>query len=810
MKKLYMIGNAHLDPVWLWQWNEGAYENKATFLSALDRLDEFEDFVFTSSSAQLYEWLEASDPEIIKRIKHWVEVGRWVLCGGWWIQPDCNLPSGESFARQALIAQNYFLDTFGVSASVGYCVDSFGHNGMLPQILCESAMDSYVFMRPEPHEKEIPENTFIWESPDGSQVTVFRIPIAYNSFENTQEHVKKVALLLDEQHADKMMCFYGVGNHGGGPTIKNIKTIRQLKEELICDVSFSSPNEYFADIRKQDFELPIVKGDLQHHAIGCYSVHSEIKRLNRKAENALIRSEKVSTLADILKCRESLNNFKEAWKQVLFNQFHDILAGSSILDAYEDARNDLGRALSIAKQQEIPSLMSITGKMRTLHTGTEFPVVVFNPHSWVVKDFIEVEIQQNFHNDHYAVVDDHGNPVPRQYIQSRGKTPGITALLFPVTLPPCGFATYGINKLPPSAMYDACDKEDSSIALENEHFCVRFNRLSGAITQLIDKELEIEYFHGEGAIATVYDDDSDTWSHNVKAFDTLLEHFVCRKIEKIEEGPVRDCIRVYSTYNRSSLIQRFTLYKNEKILRVTADLHWHEQFKCLKINFPLAIEDGKVTYEIPFGNIVKSPDGHEEAMQRWFDLSGRHAGHSGRIGMTIINDCKYSASVKDNMMSMTILRSPVAAHHYPYSLQDSEIFDYPFIDQGPQSFSYTMYPHSDSCSTSEATRLASVLNEPPLMVRETYHDGTLDSSFSCFSIDSDHVVLSALKIADRRDQIVIRCYETCGIAETIHMRIPPTGKKISLAINPYEIKTIGFDIAAGTYQELNFCEWEKE
>lgn len=169
---LHMIGNAHLNPVWLWQWPDGLQEAKATFRAALDRRNETEDFVFTSSSAALYEWVEENEPGLFAEIRQRVAEGRWRIAGGWWIQPDGNLPSGESFVRQGLYGQRYFKEKLGVTATVGYNVDSFGHSGMLPQFLAKSGMDSYVFMRPEPHEKELPGRLFWWEADDGSRVDV--------------------------------------------------------------------------------------------------------------------------------------------------------------------------------------------------------------------------------------------------------------------------------------------------------------------------------------------------------------------------------------------------------------------------------------------------------------------------------------------------------------------------------------------------------------------------------------------------------------------------------------------------------------
>src|SRR6185369_2630009 len=219
---LHMIGNAHIDPVWLWQWQEGFHEVRATFRSALDRMNEYDDFIFISSSAAYYQWVEQSDPAMFAEIRQRVAQERWQIVGGWWIQPDCNIPCGESFVRQALYGQRYFKAKFGVTAKVGYNVDSFGHHGMLPQILKKSGMDYYVFMRPQPHEKGLPGRLFWWESDDGSRVLTFRIPFEYTSTgKDLEQYIRRAAGEL-KAPLNTLMSFYGVGNHGGGPTIENI------------------------------------------------------------------------------------------------------------------------------------------------------------------------------------------------------------------------------------------------------------------------------------------------------------------------------------------------------------------------------------------------------------------------------------------------------------------------------------------------------------------------------------------------------------------------------------------------------------
>ena len=218
MAKLYLIGNAHLDPIWLWRWQEGFSEILATYRSALDRMKEFPNFKFTSACAVYYQWIEKVDPEMFQEIQERVKEGRWNIAGGWFLQPDCNIPSGESFARHGLISQRYFQEKFGIIAKVGYNVDSFGHNASLPQILKKSGMEGYVFMRPMPEEQGRDETVFLWQSPDGTEITAYRIPYFYNIDTTRMEVFDWIREKADQQDMD-MMAFYGVGNHGGGPTI---------------------------------------------------------------------------------------------------------------------------------------------------------------------------------------------------------------------------------------------------------------------------------------------------------------------------------------------------------------------------------------------------------------------------------------------------------------------------------------------------------------------------------------------------------------------------------------------------------------
>ena len=302
---VHMIGQAHLDPVWLWRWTEGRAEALGTSQSAADRLAETPDFHFTRGEAQVYSWIEAENPALFAQIKRLIAEGRWHVVNGMVIQPDMNLPSGESFVRQVLLGKRTMRRHLGVEPTVAYCVDSFGHAGTLPQILRGCGFDAYVFMRPGPHEKELPADVFWWQGPDGSRILAFRITDAYTTWSDDHEQHILAAVAAKPPQLDATMCFFGVGNHGGGPTKAQIENVQALaakyRSETVpaLDIRFSHPDAFFAAICEQAAALPTVAEELQYHAVGCYSVNSSLKRAHRLAENRLLLAERLAVMASM-------------------------------------------------------------------------------------------------------------------------------------------------------------------------------------------------------------------------------------------------------------------------------------------------------------------------------------------------------------------------------------------------------------------------------------------------------------------------------------------------------------------------------
>jgi alpha-mannosidase len=803
MKILHMIGHAHLDPVWLWHWTEGYQETKATFRSALDRMKEYDDFIFTQSSAVNYAWILENEPEMFKEIQERVAEGRWCIVGGWWTEPDCNIPSGESLVRQGLYGQRFFQEHFGTTAKVGFNADSFGHQSTIPQILKKSGMDSYVFMRPMPGEKALPANLFRWKSPDGSTVNAFRILFEYLSWgKEVDTHLERCAQQIKEEG----LVFYGVGNHGGGPTKENIDSIHRLQKSLDqYDIRFSSPNQFFEEVQNKGYELPVYEGDLQHHASGCYSADSAVKRLNRLAENRLMVAEKMAAIAKHT-MNYSTEKLDRAWTNLLFNQFHDTLAGTALETAYDDFRYEVMESMSIASRVENQSVQKMNWAIN-IPQEDMIPIVAWNPNTWEVQAPMEIE--------HYTskfkgakLVDSKGKEVAFQIIHPEAASNGRTRISFVSKLPSLG---YEVFKLYPGQN----DNEDVEVArasddlvMENNWYKLSFCPETGHIKSWFVKDKEVEVFNGPAAVARVMEDLSDTWSHNVIHFDREIGRFSLDSIEKIEDGPVRTVIRVKQRYEDSLLIQDFIMYQAKERIDVRVTLDWHEKRKLLKLSFPINVIFSQANYEAAYGMIGREENGEEEPMQKWFDISGVVPGaDKGFIhGLSILNDGKYSASTKTNRMDFTLTRSPIYAHHDPYV--PKEDWDYRYVDQGEQRFNYSLYYHEGPVQNSRVAREAWEINQKPIMNFETFHEGPLAQRFSFLESDNEQIIVSVFKIAEDGEGYVLRAYESMNKAQSNRIRIPSLDVTIEENFQPGEIKT--FLIKDKSYQEILMTELDKD
>ena len=793
MKKIHLIGNAHLDPVWLWQWQEGFTEIKATFRSALDRMKEFPDFKFTAACSAYYMWIEKSDKKMFNEIVARVKEGRWNIVGGWFIQPDCNVPSGESFARHALISQRYFEEKFGVKANTGYNVDSFGHNGNLPQILKKSGMDNYVFMRPMPHEKSLPAYLFDWESMDGSRVRTYRIPECY-SIDLTRMQVFENIKTLADKH--DMMAFYGVGNHGGGATVELLDEMHRTLDDSFV---YSTVNEYF-DAVKND-EVPVVHDDLQFHAKGCYSAMSEIKANNRLCENKLFEAEGYSALSNTLIGTEyPAEEYKRAWEDVLFNQFHDTMGGCAIKEAYTDARYLHGEAVAIADRNINFALQQISWNIDTMdgkelkpykkwppviawrteeNIGT--PVVIFNPLSYDVETVVTVRDAGKI------VIDENGKKVAIQSVRD-SKTNGDDKYqtAFTAKIPALGYAVYRMYFEVPEENYETA-LSTSDIHMENEFIRVEFDGKTGEISTLYDKKTNKYLLCGTSAVL-MDETECDTWAHDIYDFKKCVAECKNGSTKLIENGPVRAAVRCEQSFENTHIIRDYYLENGDNKLTVKTKINFREKHRMLKFAFDVSCENPTAFNEIPYGYIERATDGGEQPSGAWIAMK------DGNAGVGVATTSKYSFDADKNKLSLTVLRGAIFADHFG---KRDEFCEY--MDQGEHEFTYTIFPFE---SFAGAEKQSQMLNNRPIVIVETFHHGKLGTRYSGISISEENIIITALKKHEDSDAFVLRCYESENKKTSVKIKLFDTEFTADFGAN--EIKT--FIIDGANINETDFLE----
>lgn len=803
---LHCIGNAHIDPVWLWRWNEGLEAIRSTFRSALDRLKEYPEFIFSTSSAAFYQQLKEVEPEMLDEIRERIKEGRWEIVGGWWVEPDANIPSGESLARQALYGQTWFAKHLGVRATVGFNPDTFGHPGSLPGLLRQAGIDSYFFLRPEPREKTLPENVFLWRGIDGSEVLACRITRAYCTwFEGEAEMEEHIRL----NHEARPQCipdytvFYGVGNHGGGPTKKNLDYLTQyIRNRHSPRLKIGSPGGFVKAVEsyiQNGAELPAVEGELQHHARGCYSAHSETKRLNRQTEHLLITAEKFASVRSILGgFGYPLERLTSAWQGLLYNQFHDILAGSSLAEGYLDSRDLFGYSRQIGSEVLHTSIQAIASQIDT--QGEDRALVVFNPLPW--KTVVPVEIEPSGRQ----IATQTGEYLPVQELQPTTTQGHQRRLVFMAELPAMGYRVYRQNDT--EAHPAEANLKVSATELENEFWRLTVNPETGSICGLYDKLNDTEVLAGEGITAEIFRDESDTWSHDIDRYDDYIGRFIRGSLTVEELGPVRATLLLTAQYGKSTLLQRVMLYAGSEIIEIRYSVNWQEQLKGLKILARLNLRNPQATYEIPYGSIVREPNGEEEPGQQWVDLTGKLASERlglDTYGLSILNDSKYSFHCEGSILGITALRSPVYAHHDPEKLNPQK--NYTFMDQGWQDFTLRLVPHTGTWQDADIPRRAMELNCKPLYVNESVHPGRLPSSASFLETTSEKVMITALKRSETDDEWILRAAETTGSRVKADILSDFFGIRIRADFRPFEVKSWRITThPEATFRECNLLE----
>jgi alpha-mannosidase len=816
-----IVGNSHIDMAWLWPWTETVEVVRNTFQSVLDLMREYPDFKFTMSSARTYEWMQEKYPDLFKQIEQRVKEGRWEIIGGMWVEPDLNMPDGESLVRQILVGKRYFQKTFGVDVKIGWNPDSFGYNYQLPQIYKKSGMDYFVTQKLLwAHEFTVfPYKLFWWQSPDGSRLLTY-FPHDYAGGIDAEPLGKDVSIwmpaIYGKQIPDKpeMMHLYGVGDHGGGPTRVMLDHADQLRgpDGVFPKLEFSFASDFFRDLEKKlpTMQVPTWDGELYfaYHR-GVFTTQAETKRRIRRAEELMLNAEKFSSLASLYGRPYPQDGMEESWKNLLFDHFHDIMPGSGIAVNYLDAKRNLENVDRAAKEVTMGSLREIAAHVNTQGEGV--PVMIFNSLSWPRTEVTEVEAQLPAPARQIEVVNASGKPVEAQLLSLDAETHRARFLLL-ANAPPLGYQTYFVRAAASAAPVHSLLKS-SADTLENEFIRLKIDSQTGCMTSLFDKRSGTEALAPAetdtggpktatcGNLLQTFVDKPKQWdAWNIDA-DFEKQHWDLDKADEVkltESGPLRAVIEVKNHFQNSTFVRDIILYAGVARVDVKMQAEWHEKHILLKVAFPLSANSDKATFEIPFGSVERPTTRKTPAEQaqfevpaeRWADIS------DSKHGFSLLNDCKYGYDAKGNVLRLSLLRSP----EWPD----------PHADEGHHEFTYSLYPHGGGWKDALTIRRGYELNYKLILQPTGKHEGALPPEHSFLQAQPDNVIVTALKKAEDDDALVLRFYEWAGKESEVKLQLPPGAGSaaetdlmerpiaglpvqnggVRLRTKPYEIKTI--------------------
>jgi alpha-mannosidase len=824
-----IVGNSHIDMAWLWPWTETVEVVRNTFQSVLDLMREYPDFKFTMSSARTYEWMQEKYPDLFKQIEQRVKQGRWEVIGGMWVEPDLNMPDGESLVRQILVGKRYFQKNFGVDVKIGWNPDSFGYNYQLPQIYRKSGMDYFVTQKLLwAHEFTVfPYKLFWWQAPDGSRLLTY-FPHDYAGGIDAEPLATDVSIWMPAIYGktipDKpeMMHLYGVGDHGGGPTRVMLDHADQLRapDAVFPKLEFSFASDFFRDLDKRlpTMQVPTWDGELYfaYHR-GVFTTQAETKRRIRRAEELVLNAEKFASLASLYGRAYPQDGMEQNWKNLLFDHFHDIMPGSGIAVNYLDAKRNLEGVDRAAKDFTMASLREIAAHVNTLGEGV--PVLIFNSLSWPRTEVTEVEAQLPAPARQIEVVDASGKVAESQLLSLDPETYRVRFLLLANT-PSLGYQTYFVRAArsapPVHSLLNA-----SAGTLENEFLRVKVDPQTGCMTSLFDKRSGTESLAPAetdtggpktgtcGNLLQTFVDKPKQWdAWNIDA-DFEKQHWDLDKADEVkltESGPLRAVIQIKHHFQNSTFVRDIILDAGAPRVDVKMQAEWHEKHILLKVAFPVSSHSDKATYEIPFGSVERPTTRNTPAeqaqfevpAQRWADIS------DAKHGFSLLNDCKYGYDAKGNVLRLSLLRSP----EWPD----------PHADEGHHEFTYSLYPHGGGWKGALTVRRGYELNYKLIDLPFGKHQGALAPEHSFLQAEPNNVTVTALKKAEDDNALVLRFYEWAGREGEVKLQLPPGAESasetdlmerpianlpvqnggVTLRTKPYEIKTIKVQYSAVT------------
>lgn len=826
---LFLVGQSHMDAAWLWPWTETVDTVHRTFFTTLQLMEEYPKFRYAQSAMQYYAWMEEKFPDIFAQIQQRIREGRWEVVGGMWVEPDFNLPDGETTVRELLLGKDYARQQLGVDVRVGWNPDSFGFSWQLPQIYKKSGVDYFMTQKMAWNDaNQLPLKLFWWQSPDGSRVLAY-----FAEDQNSSFHVAPLVGDLTSMHkfapgSAVAMPLFGVGDHGGGVTrtMLDAASLWAASDVVFPKTTFSTAQQFFENVAPLletpvapwnyrtlaagqtslpapdpgQIEVPVWNDELylEFHR-GTYTTQAQQKKHMRESEEQMLNAEKLSSLAWLDGQSYPETALRDAWKKVTFNGFHDLAAGSGTANIYVDAERDFDSIREVAGDASRAGLADLEAHADTQGSGA--PIFVFNPLAWNRTGMIEADVQlPSIGVSSLRLTGPDGKELPVQVLSSDPAT-GRAHILALATVPSMGYsvlhAQAGVSTVKSSLSVHGT-------TLENKLLRVEVDPHNGCITHVIDKRSGFDSIAAGGCgnqLQTFTDNPKkyDAWNIDAVALTTMKPITAADSVEVIDRGPLRASIRVKRHFGTSTFSQDIVLYDGVDRVDIENDIDWHATHVLLKASFPLAATSPMATYEIPYGTIDRPTTRnnpvdaakYEVPALRWADEG------DGNHGLSLLNDSKYGYDAVGNLLRLSLLRSPV----YPD----------PDADRGHHHFSYALYPHSGTWQQALTMRRGWEFNYPLRAIAVTPHQGPLGAQHSFVQFDDDGVVLTAMKQSEDRRGLVLRLYDWSGKTSEASLALPghptraeegnlmekPSGTPIALtgstlrvSFSPYEIKTL--------------------
>ncbi|MBL4936216.1 alpha-mannosidase [Clostridium sp. YIM B02515] len=804
------VGHTHIDVAWHWTVAQTREKVARSFSTVLKLMEEYPEYVFMSSQPQLYKFLKEDHPHVYEKIKEKVNEGTWETEGAMWLEADCNVTSGESLVRQILFGKRFFKQEFGVESEILWLPDVFGYSAALPQILKKSDVNYFMTTKIAWNQfNKLPYDTFMWEGIDGTEVLThfittkdpYQDPNSHFTTYNGQIHPGAIIGAWDRyQQKDinnDVLVSFGFGDGGGGATYEMLEVGRRLNKGIpgCPKVKMGTSKEYFKKLEtkvRKNKRLPKWVGELylEYHR-GTYTSMARNKRDNRISENLYASAEKMSSLAMLLGKNYPQDKLNKGWENILLNQFHDILPGSSIKEVYDVTKEEYKEIIGNGNEVLNDALNTIVSNINL----DKKSLIVFNTLAFERNDIASFTVPEGIINP--ALVDENGKDVVCQRIENN------KAIFFAEKVPALGYKTY--------SLIEGTVKNESNIKLsktdaENRFFKIAFDE-KAQIKSLFDKENMREVLKEcqVGNALQAFEDkpmNFDNWDIDIYYQEKMWAVDDIQSLEVIEAGPVRATLKIERKFSDSLIVQKIYIYNDIPRIDFNNYVDWKEHQVLLKAAFPIDINTNKATYEIQYGNVERPTHNNtswdvarfEVVGQKWADLS------EGDFGVSLLNDSKYGHDIKDGLMRLTLIKSGIEPNLT--------------TDQEEHFFTYSLYPHSGDWKEAKTVQNAYNINVPLYAKASDEHLGKMPKALSLAKADKDNVIIEVVKKAEDTDDLILRLYEChnkrskvnvtmfnelinvveCNLMERDLEAVDFKGQNFSFEIKPFEIKTFKLKI----------------